>query len=296
MFVVESLLSQREIRKLVINLAVLASLLFTALSGWWQIASNDNRGNLKVSFLDVGQGDAIFIEAPNKMQIIIDTGPNGKILESLSNQISFFDQTLDAVILTHPDLDHIGGTIDLFNTYEIPLLVYATSTKVTDATVEIDSIQVEKREVKEGHIVMIDPEKNIYLEILHPEVDYISVDSNDQSIVAKLVFNETCFLLTGDASKEVEMKVVKKYSDKIKCDVLKVGHHGSHTSSEEKFIGLVDPKYAIISAGKDNKFGHPHKEVVDIISKFGTEILNTAELGNITFFSDGTSVYLDNGQ
>ena len=293
MFVVESLLSQKEIKVLFMNLAVLGSLLLTGITGWYQIISNENHGNLKVSFLDVGQGDAIFIEAPNKMQLIIDTGANGKILESLKSEISFFDQTLDAIILTHPDLDHIGGTIDLFNNYDIPILITATSTKQTDATVEIDSIQVERREVKEGDIVMIDSEKNIYLEILHPEIDYISPDSNDQSIVAKLIYGQTCFMLMGDASKEVEMKIVKKYSDKIKCDVLKVGHHGSHTSSEEKFIGLVSPKYAIISAGKDNKFGHPHKEVLDILSKFGPEILNTADIGNITFWSDGETVILN---
>lgn len=285
-----NILTPQEIKKLSINLVLLATLLFTAISGWLQIATNENKGNLQVSFLDVGQGDAIFIEAPSQMQVIIDTGPNGKILEALNNKISFFDQSIDAVILTHPDLDHIGGTIDLFNSYEIPLLISATSSKQTDATEEIKTLSVERKEVKEGDILMIDPEKNIYLEILHPETDYISVDSNDQSIVAKLIFNQTCFIFMGDASKEVEMKIIKKYSDKIKCDVLKVGHHGSHTSSEEKFIGFVAPKYAIISAGKDNKFGHPHQEVIDTLSKFNAEILNTADLGNITFWSDGKTI------
>ncbi|MBP9763238.1 MAG: MBL fold metallo-hydrolase [Candidatus Pacebacteria bacterium] len=289
----DDILSPKEIKKIAINIVFLISLLITGLSGWFQIISNENKGNLKVSFLDVGQGDSIFIEAPNKMQIIIDTGPNAKVLQSLNDQISFFDESIDAVVLTHPDLDHIGGTIDLFNSYDVPLIMFATSTKETDATIEISNLDVERREVKDGDIIMLDSEKNIYLEILSPDNEKISVDSNDQSIVAKLIYGETCFILTGDASKEVEMKIVKKYGDKIKCDVLKVGHHGSHTSSEEKFVGFVSPKFAIISAGKDNKYGHPHKETIDTLLKFNVEILNTADLGNITFFSDGSNVYLD---
>lgn len=287
----EDILTPKQIKKLIINIVLLISLLVSAISGWWQISSNKNEGNLQVSFLDVGQGDGIFIEAPNKVQIIIDTGPNGEILKSLSDKVSFFDQKLDAVILTHPDLDHIGGTVDLFNSYDIPILIYATSSKETDATIEVANITVQKREVKEGDTIMIDPERNIYLQILHPEKDYVSVDSNDQSIVAKLIYGKTCFLLTGDASKEVEMKVVKKYQNEIKCDVLKVGHHGSHTSTEEKFVGFVSPKFAVISAGKDNKFGHPHKETIDTLSKFNVEIINTAVSGNITFWSDGETIF-----
>ncbi len=280
-----------ENKKLIANLIILASLLITAVSGWWQIYTNENKGNLQVSFLDVGQGDAIFIETPNKIQAIIDTSPNAAILEALNSKISFFDTTLDMVILTHPDLDHIGGTVDLANSYDISLLVYATSTKQNENTAQIANLPIEKREVKEGDVIMLDVDKNIYLEILHPEKDYISVDSNDQSIVAKLVYGKTCFLLTGDASKEVEMKIVQKYQNEIRCDVLKVGHHGSHTSTEEKFVGFVMPKYAVISSGKDNKFGHPHKETIEILSKFPIEIKNTAESGTLTFWSDGETIF-----
>ncbi len=287
----EDILSQKQLKKLILNLTVLVTLLFSAITGWWQIQTNEHKDNLQVSFLDVGQGDAIFIQAPNNIQIIIDTGPNAQILKSLSEQISFFDQSLDGVILTHPDLDHIGGTSDLFNSYTVPILMYSTSSKVTDATKEVFSLDVEKKELKEGDIVMLDSEKNIYLEVLHPEIDYISVDSNDQSIVTKLVYGQTCFILTGDASKEVELKILKKYSSEIDCDVLKVGHHGSHTSSEEKFIATVSPKFSIISSGKDNKFGHPHQETIDTLNKFQSEILNTAELGTITFWSDGETIF-----
>ena len=287
----EDVLSPNQIKKLIINLILLVGLLISALTGWWQIESNQNKGALQVSFLDVGQGDAIFIETPNKVQAIIDTGPNSEILKSLNEKISFFDTSIDLVILTHPDLDHIGGTIDLHNSYEISTLVYATSSKVNDLTKEISDLPIEKREVREGDVIMIDAAENIFLEILHPEADYVSVDSNDQSIVARLVYGETCFILTGDASKEVEMKLIKKYPAELDCDVLKVGHHGSHTSSEEKFIGLVSPKYSVISAGKDNRYGHPHKEVLEILKKFNSEIKNTAESGTITFWSDGKEIF-----
>lgn len=288
----EEIISPKNTKKLITSLFILISLLTSLIFSSWQIFTDKNKQNLQVSFLDVGQGDAILIETPNGSQTIIDTGPNGKILEELNKKIYFFDQTLDAVILTHPDLDHIGGTVDLFNAYEIPVLIFATSTKQTDATESIEKINVERREVKAGDMIMLDAEKNIYLDILFPEPGYISVDSNDQSIVAKLVFNEICFIFTGDASKEVEMKIVQKYGTDLDCEVLKVGHHGSHTSTEEKFIGFVSPEYAVISSGRENKFGHPHKETLETLSKFPIQIKNTAESGTITFVSDGVSVNL----
>lgn len=281
-----------ETKKLISSLITLAILLTTAIAGWLEIQQNQNKGNLQVSFLNIGQGDAIFIETPNKVQTIIDTGPNGEVVKALESKISFFDTKIDLVILTHPDLDHIGGTVDLSNSYDIGKIIYATSSKQNEFTEAINQLPIEKKEVKEGDVIMLDAEKNIYLEILHPEVDYVSVDSNDQSIVAKLVYGNTCFIFTGDASKEVEMKIVKKYQNEIRCDVLKVGHHGSHTSSEEKFIGFVLPKFAIISSGKDNKFGHPHQETLETFKKFNSEIINTAESGTINFFSDGKEISL----
>ncbi len=279
-------------KKLIINIAILISLLVSAVSSSLQIYLNKNNQDLQVSFLDVGQGDSTFIETPNGTQTIIDTGPNGKILEELNKKVFFFDQKIDSVILTHPDLDHIGGTVDLFSAYEIPILIFATSSKQTEATEAIEKINVERREVKAGDIIMLDADKNIYLEVLHPDPSYISVDSNDQSIVTKLVFNQICFILTGDASKEVEMKLVKKYGAELDCEVLKVGHHGSHTSTEEKFVGFVTPDYSIISSGRENRYGHPHKETLETLSKFQTKIINTAESGTITFISDGETLEL----
>ncbi|MEY2702946.1 MAG: hypothetical protein RLY43_1584 [Bacteroidota bacterium] len=289
----EDILTPKQVKRLILNLIVLIGLLFSALTGWWQIHNNQNTGQLQVSFLDVGQGDAIFIEAPNKIQMIIDTGPNAQILQSLNEKISFFDTHIDIVALTHPDLDHIGGTVDLFNSYKIGQILYATSSKQNEYIEEIANLQVSKREVKEGDVIMLDSDKNIFLEILHPESGYVSVDSNDQSIVAKLVYGKTCFILTGDASKEVEMKIVNKYKDVIDCDVLKVGHHGSHTSSEKQFVGFVSPKYSVISAGKDNKYGHPHKETIETLNSFQSQIINTAESGTITFYSDGETIIID---
>lgn len=290
----EDILTPKQIKRLITNILALIFLLISALIGWWQIQDNQSRGELQVAFIDVGQGDSIFIEAPNGVQAIIDTGPNAQVLNSLNNKISFFDQYIDIVILTHPDLDHIGGTVDLSNSYDIGQIIYATSSKQNEFTQEISNLPINKREVKEGDVIMLDADKNIYLDILHPEADYISVDSNDQSIVAKLVYGKTCFILTGDASKEVEMKIVNKYKDLIDCDVLKVGHHGSHTSSEKQFVGFVSPKYSIISAGKDNKYGHPHQETIDTLNSFQSEIINTAISGTITFFSDGETISLDN--
>lgn len=284
------ILSKKEAKALITNVVALVFLLVSAVVGWWQVKINQDSGELQVSFLDVGQGDAIFIEAPNKVQLIIDTGPNSQVLNALNNKISIFDSYTDIILLTHPDLDHIGGTVDISNSYDIGEIIYATSSKQNEFTQDIFNLNVSKREVKDGDLIMLDSEKNIYLEIMHPETGYISPDSNDQSIVARLVYGQTCFIFTGDASKEVELKVLKKYSENIRCDVLKAGHHGSHTSSEPAFVGAVSPKYAIISSGKDNKFGHPHAETIETLKKFNAEIINTAESGTITFWSDGENI------
>lgn len=273
---------------------ILIFLIFFTSTIWWIVLKSDNERNLKVTFLDVGQGDSILIEAPNRNQILIDTGPNKKVLKSLGEVLPIYDKSLDGILLTHPDLDHIGGTIPLFDIFDIEYLFTSSSSKETDVTEEIDKLKKTKKIfLARKDKIIIDPINNVVLEILFPDDSFNTDDANDRSIVAKLTYGETCFLFTGDASRMVELYLTSKYGDYLNCDVLKVGHHGSKTSTSEEFLGFVSPDYGIISAGQENKFGHPDQEVLDILNNFDIEILNTADLGNIIFESDGVNLWRD---
>jgi competence protein ComEC len=258
----------------------------------WILYVHKHQSKLRVDVLDIGQGDAILITTPNQTRLLIDTGPNQQVIQALGDALPLHVRNLDAVLLTHPDLDHIGGTVDVFSFYTVPLLITASSSKETDVTRAVDEIPVNRSVVYRGDRIVLDVHHNIYADILAPDISWHPEDANDSSIVLKLVYGETCFILTGDASVNVEQALVHMYGDTLDCDVLKAGHHGSRTSTSASFVGTVSPSYAAISAGKDSDFGHPHQEVLDILSKFNVEILRTDEQGTISFVSDGKVVSL----
>jgi competence protein ComEC len=150
---------------------------------------------------------------------------------------------------------------------------------------DINNIQAER-----GMVVVLDDE--VYLNILFPDRDVRGVESNTASVIAQLIYGETEFMLTGDSPKTIENYLVMLDGGKLQSDVLKAGHHGSKTSSAEAFLGNVQPKYSIISAGKDNRYGHPHEEVLDVLEQFGSMILSTQDNGMIIFESDGENVFI----
>ncbi|MAZ40622.1 MBL fold metallo-hydrolase [bacterium] len=243
---------------------------------------------LTVSFLDVDQGDAIFIEAPNGNQILIDGGPpNGKVLRGLRKQMPFYDRSIDVVMATHPDQDHIGGLVDVLERYQVGLVIDSGVPNTTKVYKEKENIlaqdEIHTIEGKRGTVLTLD--EDLTLEILFPDRDLTETDPNSASLVARLVYGEHEFLLTGDAPKSVENYVATLGN--IESDVLKVGHHGSKTSTDVLLLGYVKPQFAVISAGGDNRYGHPHKEVTDRLEEFGVTTLITSELGTITFTSDG---------
>jgi len=274
------------------QILILVSLVVTGGAFWslLQVYSLQKNDELRVDFLNVGQGDSILITAPNKTRMLIDTGPNQAVLSSLGSALPAHITHLDAVLLSHPDADHIGGTVDVFDMYDVSLLLVASSSKHNEIIDAIYSNPVSKRELSRDMRIVLDPVSNVYAEVLAPDLSWNTDDSNDLSLVLKLVYGETCFMFTGDASKKVEQILVHTYADKLDCDVLKVGHHGSNTSTSEAFIGYISPTHAIISAGKDNTFGHPHQEVLDVLAQFSSIIYRTDELGTISFVSDGKKV------
>lgn len=260
---------------------------------WSGVFAQERGGILKVIFLDVGQGDAIFIETPSGNQILIDGGPDKKVLRELSEVMPFFDRTIDIVIQTHPDQDHIGGLPAIFEGYEISKFIESGVVSDTDAYKFLKNLVGEEKseQILARRGMILDLDNNIYLKILFPDRDVSKIDTNDASVVAQLVYGDIEFLFTGDLPQKIENYVISLDGEKLQSDVLKVGHHGSKTSSSKSFVGFVSPEYAVVSVGADNKYGHPNKEVIDLLNEFGVNILKTSESGTIIFETDGENLY-----
>ncbi|MDO8183554.1 MAG: ComEC/Rec2 family competence protein [bacterium] len=257
---------------------------------WWR-AVLASPAELKVAFLDIGQGDAIYIEAPNGNQVLIDGGPGRGVLRALGEVMPWSDKTLDLVIATHPDADHIGGLPAVLERYEVAGVmdngqpsntqIYRTWQAAAAAEVEAGA---KKILAQRGERVILGD--GIYLDILYPFGVPTGKDTNDGSVVAKLTYGASSYLLIGDATIKVEQQLLNQDPNILKTEVLKAGHHGSKTSSGPEFVAAVKPEYAIISVGKDNRYGHPHQVTLDTLVTAGAKILRTDESGTITCVSD----------
>lgn len=246
--------------------------------------------DLHVAYLDIGQGDAIYIEAPNGKQMLIDGGRGSQVIGELSKQMNFFDKTIDVVIGSHPDADHIGGLVDVLNHYKVGAFIEPgsnTDTKIYK--VLEDKIAQEKIPhiaARKGMKVMLDAKENVYVDIIFPDQDVSSWETNASSVVARLVYGDTSYLFTGDSPIAIEDYLIGKYKTELKSDILKLGHHGSRTSSGDKYLETVAPILGIISAGRDNTYGHPHKETLERLANHGIKYLSTIDNGTINIDSD----------
>lgn len=260
--------------------------------------SDTNAGNksiLQVTFLDVGQGDSTFIESPTGTQVLIDGGKGSAVLDPLQKVMGFFDRDIDMVVATHPDMDHIGGLIDVLERYNVETILMTENMSDTPAfTAFLEAVKNEGAHIvyaRRGQVYDLGRGEagSTTLSILFPDHDPAGLESNMSSIVARLVYGESEYMLTGDSPQEIEEYLVS-IGTTLLSDVLKAGHHGSKTSSAESFVRAVAPTYAIFSAGKDNSYGHPHREVVDRLDAFGVAQKNTADLGSIFSESDGVTI------
>lgn len=248
--------------------------------------------SLKVHFINVGQGDSILVQAPAGKTMLIDGGPKSAGDDVVAFLKSKGVKHLDYVVATHPDADHIGGLIDVLKTFKVKNFIDSGKAHTTETYVEMLTL-IDKKNIK--YIVpstldtyKLDP--NMTTRVLYANSD--ADDNNDASIVLKLTYNKVSFLLTGDASTEIEEQIASKYD--VSATVLKAGHHGSDTSSSAKFISKVNPKVAILSYGKDNSYGHPNSAVVSRLKNVGAKIYKTATDCNITVTSDGKTYKVTN--
>lgn len=243
--------------------------------------------NMNVHFIDVRQGDSIFIQSPNDKTMLIDGGTAAGGDKVVAHLKSLGVSTIDYVVATHPDADHIGGLLDVFEAFTVKNFVHsgkthtsATFEKLLTAVINEGSTNIEPNTSD-----MIPLDSTIKIQVLHANKN--ANDNNDASLVLKLTYGNVSFMLMGDASKAIETQIASKYN--VAAQILKAGHHGSNTSSGLSFMQKVNPKVVILSYGKDNSYGHPHSEVVDNIKKVGAAAYGTAVSGSVIVTTDSVT-------
>ncbi len=251
---------------------------------------NTNNDLLKVHYLDVGQGDSIFIELPNNETMLIDAAESYQS-ENIINYLKNLNyKKIDYVIGTHPHTDHIGGLKDIINTFEIGKIympkVVSTTKTYESLLMTIKDKNLKINTAKAGtSIIDIDTLK---INILAPN-NSTYTELNNYSVVTKITYGTTKFLFMGDAEKLSENEI----KENVTADVIKIGHHGSNTSSSIDFIKKVNAKYGIISVGLNNKYNLPKEETITNWENSGTKIYLTSINGTITAISDGTNIKIE---
>lgn len=292
-----------NLKKLIIGLALPLTLISSACSSTQEKeqflpeAHNDSmiafvpgNNDMRISYIDVGQGDSEFIELPNGKTILIDASTNSAGNDVVNYIKSLGYSSIDYVVGTHPHEDHIGGLDDVINSFDVKN-VYMPKVSVDTKTFEdvldaIDNKGLKITTAKAGTSIIDDD--NLKVNIVSPVADTYN-EINDYSAVIRIEYGENSFLFTGDAEAYAESLI----TENVSADVLKVGHHGSSTSSTNEFLDKVSPSIAIISCGKDNKYGHPHDETLEKLSKRGIDVYRTDKDGTIIINSDGKNITVD---
>lgn len=274
------------LRKIIFSLICVS--LVSSFAAGHILYTEKQRKELTVAFLDIGQGDAIFIEAPNGNQILVDGGPSAKVLHEIGKIMPWYDKTIDMIVITNPDKDHIAGFVDVLKRY---VVMYALEPGTQNKTPTHEAVQelikekgVQKLTARRG--MNIDLGDGVVLSVLFPDKDVSDLKTNDGSIVMRLTYDETEGMLTGDATSAVERHILS-YDENIQSDIIKVGHHGSKTSTDGNCVKALRPQYAVISCGQGNRYGHPNEETLVTLGKFPLKVLRTDQEGTIIMKSDG---------
>ena len=307
---------------------ILFILILNTVTIWLAVLTGGSSENIKIVACDVGQGDAILATYKN-YQVLIDGGPNDRVINCLSKYMGFWDRNIELVILTHPQTDHFTGLVEVYKRYTVDLMI---ANNLDSGTQEY---KVLKSLVGGSDTKVITPETGvkmrlglIYLDILHPSKKFLlentqeiafentgnktreemqastkgdnvlgaftsNRDPNDFSIVAVLSFKDFDALLTGDIGPKISD--VLSESGQIKdVDYIKIPHHGSKNGLSNGLLEATMPEIAVISAGKNNRYGHPHQEIIKLLTENDTKILGTYELGDVVVESDGEKIWLGN--
>lgn len=265
-------------------------------AGVWSVVYAEtphSSGRLVFAALNVGQGDALYIESPTGVQVLVDGGPDDALLRELPGVMPALDRSVDAIIATHPDADHIGGLTAMLERYEVgvfisPGIYKGTATAKTLET-KIDEKQIPRVVARRGQV--LDLGGGARLDILYPDHDVSNLPddkANEGGVVVRLVYGSSEALLMADVGAGVEARLVQLDGAVLDSDLLKVGHHGSRFSTGAAFVKAVSPGTAVISVGK-NSYGHPTPQALGVLQKVGAKILRTDESGTIRCVSDGAA-------
>jgi len=280
------------------KLILILSAIFIVL-GILFIVESQKVGKLRLIFCDIGQGDGMLIVTPKGKQVVVDSGPGSKIVDCLGVNMPFWDRTIEMMILTHAQQDHMEGQVEIFNRYSVERVVWSgveNTTALFSAWQKL--LSAEKSAVhlgRTGDKLKLD---KVVFDVLWPSQEKSNLwkiapptDINDSSVVVRLEYNPDtgseeaiCAYLTGDLSKEILEGLINK-----PCQILKISHHGSKTGTNQEILEKVNPEIAIIQVGSKNRFGHPRKEVLDLLISKGIRILRNDTSGTIEIVSDGKS-------
>lgn len=287
----------------------LLMIIIAASAAWFLVFAGKTGRILEVYFLDVGQGDAILIITPENQTMLIDGGPNNKILQKLGEYLPAFSKRIDIILLTHPHADHVIGLVEVFKRYEIGAVILSGAELKTDVYSEFLKTTLEKNIpviiAEAGEAIHFS--NNLEFDILSPEQTENLVfnkksegfgsggnDVNDTSIAGKLIFNDFSAMFMGDATSKIENRILS-YGENLKSDILKVGHHGSKYSSSLLFLKTVSPKAAIIEVGAKNFYGHPSESALSRLKIIDASIFRTDQNGDIKVLTNGftTNIFIE---
>lgn len=262
----------------------------------WYVVFAESHAGLLVRMFDVGQGDSIFIQTENGNQILIDGGPGDAALAQLGAVLPFYDRTIDLVVLTHPHADHLNGLVEVLKRYRVDIVLE------TGVNHSISEYSEWHRLLKEKNVRVVLAKKGqriklsdaAYLDVFTPFKDFTDKSPkniHDAMIVLKLTYGSTSALFMGDAERSLEYQLLFS-GISLESDILKVAHHGSKTSSTEEFLRAVTPDVALVSAGRNNRYGHPAADILDRFKNLGIPVRRTDIEGALTLraFPDGTYV------
>ncbi|MAG45026.1 hypothetical protein CL633_04030 [bacterium] len=280
---------------------IFSILVITAILTWTAVyyAEAGNKA-LKVVFFDIGQGDSIFVETPSGHQVLIDGGPSSTVLSKLGRELAFYDRDLDMIILTHPDSDHLNGIVEVLERYNVDLILWTGIEHTTIAYQEFKNL-INQKNIKtkiamSGQIIELG---QAVFYILWPSDNLenrTSYNINSTSIVAQLVYGESEFLFMGDAESRIETELIASDFGNLQSDVLKVGHHGSKTSTSLEFLKTIRPKASVISCGLKNKYKHPHENTLQNLQSINTKVFRTDLNGDVKMISNGENIHIKTGK
>ena len=264
-------------KKIIIAILILLALVVIV----YTVTRKENTNSVRAVFLDIGQGDASYVAFENGEDMLVDCSKDRRVLSALGRHMRFFDRTIDYLVVTHPDRDHYGGCVDVLKRFYVKHILYNGGKKEYDEYWQtfwqaLQAEHAEYTEIAKEETWQIGSSTLHFLYPDRPEKEISGdVETNNKSIVFVLRFGNSSIVFTGDAEKELEEYLIQKYGNELEADILKVGHHGSPSSSEEPFLRMVSPQYATISVGKENTYGHPSLRVIRRLERVGAKVWRT---------------------